>query len=350
MPLYEITDSGLLSHDRADFMTLGLYERADLQRLLRDDITVLDSDLLVIAEEFGQWEDARRRIDLLAIGRDAHLTVIELKRTTEGGHMELQALRYAAMVSSMRFEEVVSTYAAHVAKHRPDLDVDARAELLDWLAVADGEDEAPISSDVRIVLVSADFGREITTTVLWLNRFEGMDIRCVRLVPYRIDGRVLLDIQQVVPLPEAGDYQVRLRRKDKQQERVSSDGRDFTRYHVIVDGQVLPDENKRHAVRTMVQQLVARGISAFSIGDVLSPVRFRSVDGELTSEEDVAAALRADDPRVDARRWFVEYPIRQDGRTWVLRRQWGRNTEPTLTALSQAFPHANVSFRRAEPE
>ncbi|MFN2506611.1 MAG: hypothetical protein ABR540_20770 [Acidimicrobiales bacterium] len=40
-----------------------------------------------------------------------------------------------------------------------------------------------------------------------------MDIRCVRLVPYEIDGKVLLDIQQVLPLPEAADYQVRLRRK-----------------------------------------------------------------------------------------------------------------------------------------
>ena len=39
-------------------------------------------------------------------------------------------------------------------------------------------------------------------------------LRCVRLVPYDIEGRVLLDIQQVLPLPQAADYQVRLRRKD----------------------------------------------------------------------------------------------------------------------------------------
>jgi hypothetical protein len=65
-----------------------------------------------------------------------------------------------------------------------------------------------ISSDVCIVLVCADFGREITTTVLWLNRFDGMDIRCVRLVPYDLNGRVVLDIQQVLPLSEAADYQV----------------------------------------------------------------------------------------------------------------------------------------------
>jgi hypothetical protein len=42
---------------------LGIKERADLQHVLRDHIEVLDSDLRVIAEEYGNWEDSRRRID-----------------------------------------------------------------------------------------------------------------------------------------------------------------------------------------------------------------------------------------------------------------------------------------------
>src|SRR3954471_22434504 len=113
MGLYEITDAGLRERDVAQFAALGLYERADLQRLLRDDISALDEDLLVIAEEFGNWEDARRRIDLLALDKAGRLVVIELKRTDDGGHMELQALRYAAMVSAMGFAEVAEAYTAH---------------------------------------------------------------------------------------------------------------------------------------------------------------------------------------------------------------------------------------------
>lgn len=348
MPLYEVTASGLQRHVATGFAALGLYERADLQRLLREEIGVLGDDLLVVAEEFGQWEDARRRIDLLALDKTGHLVVVELKRTDDGGHMELQALRYAAMVSSMGLEEVAAAYAAHLARWQPDQDVDAHAELLAFLDAGDADEEPVISSEVRIILVSADFGRELTTTVLWLNRFDGMDIRCVRLVPYQIGDRVLLDIQQVVPLPETADYQVRLRRKDQQQQR-RADGRDFTRYHIIVDGQVLPDENKRHAIRVMVQQLLERDVPAVAIGEVLSPVRFRSVDGEHHDPERLVAALRAHDPRFDPRRWFVEYAICQGGRTWVLRRQWGRNTEPTLTALADAFPQAKVTFRAAQP-
>lgn len=103
MPLFEITNSGLKRHSVAAFSELGLRERTDLQRLLRDAINILGDDLLVLSEEFGDWEDARRRIDLLALDKEGHLVVIELKRTEDGGHMDLQALRYAAMVSAMVF-------------------------------------------------------------------------------------------------------------------------------------------------------------------------------------------------------------------------------------------------------
>ncbi|WCN83850.1 hypothetical protein [Micromonospora sp. LH3U1] len=37
-----------------------------------------------MAEEFGNWEDARRRVDLLAVEKAGHLVVIELKRTDDG--------------------------------------------------------------------------------------------------------------------------------------------------------------------------------------------------------------------------------------------------------------------------
>ena len=54
---------------------------------------MLGDDLYVLTEEFGEWEESRRRIDLLAIDKQANLVVIELKRTDDGGHMELQAIR-----------------------------------------------------------------------------------------------------------------------------------------------------------------------------------------------------------------------------------------------------------------
>ena len=92
MPLFEMTDAELVERKATTFAGLGVGERSDLQRLLRDNISVLGEDLRIVAEEFGDWTDARRRIDLLALDRTGHLVVVELKRDS-GSHMELQAVR-----------------------------------------------------------------------------------------------------------------------------------------------------------------------------------------------------------------------------------------------------------------
>jgi hypothetical protein len=349
VPLYEISGDSLVSHDAAEFRALDLYEKRDLQRLLREDISVLGDDLLVIAEEYSNWEDAKRRIDLLAVDQTGRLVVIELKRTETGGHMDLQAVRYAAMVSSLSFEDVLEAFESHSARHRSDDDVDPRSELETFLDTAD--DEPEISSDVRIILVSADFGPEITTTALWLSGF-GVDIRCVRLVPYEISGKVLLDIQQVLPLPEAADYQVRLRRKDVARERKRSGGRELTRYHIVVEGEVLPEDNKRNTVRAMVEQLLGRGIPIARIKNVLPPAKMVILAGRYTDPEAVRAAFAETFPKGRPKRYFTDQPFvdEVEGKTYVLSNQWGTATESKLTALSEAFPEAKVGFRRAGEE
>ena len=53
------------------FSAAGVRERADLQRLLRSNVEVVSPETLVVSEEFGEWEDSRRRIDLLGLDRDA---------------------------------------------------------------------------------------------------------------------------------------------------------------------------------------------------------------------------------------------------------------------------------------
>ena len=351
MPLYEVTDSGLTKRPTADFAALQMYERQDLQRLLRDEIGALGDDLMVVSEEFGYWEDARRRIDLLAIDRTGRLVVIEIKRTDDGGHIELQAIRYAAMVSSMGFSEVVEAYTAHRTKHRPQEEIDPQAELESFLEAAEVDDRPVVSTDVRILLVSADFGREITTAVLWLNGFEGMDIRCIRLVPYKVDDKVLLDIQQVIPLPEAADYQVQLRKKGAARERAHRDGRDFTRFHIVVDGTELPDENKRNAMRVLVEQLIARGVRSSELRDHFPASKWREMDEVVDDPDEVSRVMLRQYPQADLARWFVEYPFTDsaNGTTFVLSKMWGRKTEAKLKALAESFPETKVTFRPADP-
>lgn len=211
MALYEITADRFNKIAQTAFDLAGLRERVDLQRLLRKQIEVIAPDTLVIAEEFGEWDESKRRIDLLALDKDANLVVIELKRTDDGGHMELQAIRYAAMVSTMTFDRVVDAYSRFLGGGcDPD---QARKTVLDFLEWEEPDEEL-FGQDVRIILMAANFSKELTTAVMWLNERD-LDIRCIRVIPYQDQGRTLIDVQQVIPLPEAAEYQIQLREKEQ---------------------------------------------------------------------------------------------------------------------------------------
>ena len=212
MSIYEITAEQIKQLDVTTFGKQGIKEREDLQRFLLKDINVISPETYVLDEEFRDWQDSKRRIDILALDKEANLVVIELKRTEDGGHMELQAIRYAAMVSTLTFERAVEIHGRYLQNH--SLDGDAETKILEFLGWEEPDDER-FAQDVRIILASADFSKELTTSVMWLNNRD-INIKCVRLKPYSDGSRTLIEVQQVIPLPEAEDYQIKLREKEQQ--------------------------------------------------------------------------------------------------------------------------------------
>jgi hypothetical protein len=214
MALYEIQSDKLIPVNSTTFVAEAILERQHLQKMLRADTTPLGENLLVLAEEYGNWEDSNRRIDLLCLDKDRTLVVVEIKRTEDGGHMELQAIRYAAMVSGMTLDQAVAAHAAYIGGDPAEAEVAAKLAVADFLDVHSIE-EVELVDEVRIILVSANFSSEITTSVMWLNRC-GLDIRCIRLSPYRLNNLVLIDATQIIPLPEAADYEVKLREQTQE--------------------------------------------------------------------------------------------------------------------------------------
>ncbi|MBB3695829.1 DUF4268 domain-containing protein [Sphingomonas sp. BK580] len=219
MPVYEVNEGKLTAANPTRFDVEGLRERQDIQRMLRDQIAVLGEDLFVLSDEYGGWIDSNRRIDLLCLDPEANLVVVELKRD-DAGHMELQAIRYAAMIARMTFAEAVEAHAQYLRRCGQSGD-DAEAALLAFLNWQEAEQEE-FGGGVRIILASAAFSKELTTTVLWL-REQGLDISCIRLSPYKLgDGRLLLDVQPIIPLPEATQFQTQigLKRQAEQKAKV----------------------------------------------------------------------------------------------------------------------------------
>lgn len=355
MPLFEMTPQALVEVPTTTFAAEQMLERADLQRLLRARPDVLVPDVLIVSEEFGAFTDARRRIDLLGVDREGHLVVIELKRTTDGGHLELQALRYAAMISAMTFEDLEEHYGRYLAQVESGAADEARQRLADWLEVVGGED-AVLSREVRLVLVAGGFDREITTTVLWLNDVFGLDIRCIRLNPYKVANRLLLDVQQVIPLPEAADLTVQLRRRETHARAARSDGGpDWTPYVVITPAGRSEPLRKRRAVLALVTALVGGGVEPAKLATVLPKSKFLSVPGQLAGDElfDVFTQTYPQvlkDPRGPSR-WYFEAPLHGGDATWVLSKMWGANTEAVLAELLTVAPSDGYGYeaQRAAP-
>ena len=338
MPVYNITKDSIIPLHTATFAQLGIEERSDLQRLLRDKIDIIAPDTLVISEEFGDWDDSRRRIDLLGIDRDAKLVVIELKRTDDGGHMDLQAIRYAAMVSTMTFADSVRIFGEYL-KQRAD-NRDASQTILDFLGWT--EPLEYFANDVRIVLASADFGKEITTAVLWL-RDKEVDIRCVRIKPYGTKEQTLLDVQQIIPLPEAGEYQIRVREK-KQLERITRASlRENTKYRVTVNGQPYEDLPKRRAVLQIVKSIVEAGISPETLQkDITWKYLYFKASGQLSGEQ-IGAAILAEG-KTESKRYFTSDSelVYCGGATYAISNQWGPRTMEAVEKMVAHCPNTPI--------
>ena len=83
------------------------YTENEVRDLVASDISKFLPDLKTIATEFSRWEDSSRRVDILAIDKKRNLHVIEFKRDNDAAHAELQALRYAAMLSVLSIKDLV---------------------------------------------------------------------------------------------------------------------------------------------------------------------------------------------------------------------------------------------------
>ena len=215
---------------------------------------------------------------------------------------------------------------------------DGRERLTEWLEEAGGA-ETVLERRVRIFLASAGFDTQITTTVMWLNDLYGLDITCVRLTPYRVADKLLLDVQQVIPLP-AAKFTVQLRRRETAVRAVSGGaGRDWAPSVIVTPSSSAEPLRTRRAVVALVTVLHAAGVDPARMVAAIRGPRSLPVDGEREGT-DLETAVVATYPRAEQHlgRWFLADGLQHDGRTWVLSGMWGADTADALDALLELAP------------
>lgn len=329
MSIYSLSKTGIEVIQKTSFQQNGILERGHLQAYLRDKIEIISPGTLIISEEFSEWDESKRRIDLLGIDKEANLIVIELKRTDSGDYMELQALRYASMISTMSFERCISIYQKYIDSR--GLILDAEEELISFLESVDPVEES-FASDVKIVLASADFSKELTSSVMWLIS-KGIDIKCVRITPYKHKEDMLLDVSQIIPLPEAEDYLVKIKEKNEERKKAIDSKRDKTKYR-FKDALL----GKNRFVLEVVKEYLKRNPISFEQLEQVLPKTMQGSIGVINTTEFIT---RKYEGKQDKRHFIKddEILISADNIQFAVSTEWGIGNINNIVnfALSQGF-------------
>ena len=203
----------------------GLREREHLQEWVLANPTILGDDIQIVTFEFDRWfttaagADPRDRLDILALDGSGTLVVAELKRDRASATVEMQALKYAAMVSRFDPDTLAHAYARHLTRHTGQTvsEADARARLEEH---AGGPLGSAVLRRPRIVLVAGSFPETTTATCVWLTEMLAEDTNPVTLIryqAYRTDHGVVLTTSQLWPIAQVEDFTVAPRLVDAQQ-------------------------------------------------------------------------------------------------------------------------------------
>jgi hypothetical protein len=203
-------------------------ERQDLEKWIEENPEILGEELLVVTTEYDKFDKTDERLDLLALDKEGNLVIVELKRDDSGKTVELQAIKYAAYCSTMTFDDIVGEHQQYLAKRGSTTSQEMVREKLTNF-VSDEFEE--LNDRPRIILVSKEYRPEVTSSVLWLRKFE-LDIRCVKLTPYELDGNTIaFESTIIIPLPEAADFLIRAEKKDKVEHTITVSQQEYIAFY-----------------------------------------------------------------------------------------------------------------------
>ncbi|EOK2723876.1 DUF4268 domain-containing protein [Escherichia coli] len=207
------------------FSELGFTERKHLQEWLAHEPSALGEELLIIQKEFDGFDDTRERLDLLALDKDGNLVIIENKLDDSGRDVVWQALKYASYCASLTKAQIVDIYQQYLDRYEPvTAEVDllnapasASARICEFLDAPDLDElKLNLGNSQRIMLVAANFRKEVTSTALWLLG-QGISIACFKITPYSLGEQLLINIDQIIPTPEAKELMIGINAKEAEE-------------------------------------------------------------------------------------------------------------------------------------
>ena len=217
--MYLISGKNVTEVVKTTFSEIGLFE-VDIEELLRKNIDMLLSDeesMLIVGQQVRNEQHGIS--DLTAIDQDGNIVLIEIKRdladiTTRKEPFEFQAIRYAASYATIKDPEdlITKIYAPYIEKHKAEYKIgDLTSTEIADRQLSNFLKENRVGHDFnvrqRIILVASDYDEQTLSAVAWLNSNQ-VDISCYKLIPYKNNEDILINIEKVLPLGSYDDYYV----------------------------------------------------------------------------------------------------------------------------------------------
>ena len=182
------------------FSDFEIKERFDIEEWIRKNPDILKENLLVIGEQKSL--PSGRQTDLLALDKNGNLVIIELKRDDSGKEVYWQAITYAAQFSEYSPNEIVALLEEYLQDIGAEAD-EAKSKMEEFVE----EDFEKINQKQRIILVSKEFHQDVLKAAKWLSEEYDLDIKCVRLAPFKDEKEDLFLISEVlIPTPGLEEY------------------------------------------------------------------------------------------------------------------------------------------------
>ena len=195
------------------FSDLKFKEREHLQEWIANNPSTLGEELLIIQKEFNGFGETNERLDLLAIDKLGNLVVIENKLDDSGKDVTWQIIKYASYCSSLTKHQIIDIYQDFLGSN-----FDAKEKISEFL---DGKelDEITLNQGIntqRLIMIAANFRKEVTSSVLWLMNFK-MRIQCFKVTPYQLNEQLFLSVEQILPTKDTEDFTISIASKAQEE-------------------------------------------------------------------------------------------------------------------------------------
>ena len=156
-----------------------------------------------------------------------------------------------------------------------------------------------------------------------------------------------MDVVQIFPLPEAADYRVRVREKEREERRSRIQNRDLTRYRLTIGEQSHERLPKRRLAFLVIREAVARGAEPLEVypgGNWLIVSGHQDEQGLLTHERDNASS------KSEASRFFTKDDelLQKGGKTYAVTKMWGHQTLAEVDRIIDQFDMDDVSYQAVD--